>query len=117
MNVAPFGDNFNDLGYRAIKTKQFTYVKTTAGPSNLYDNTDDPYQMNNLVNLEKVADVQMELDCKLLNALGEIGDEFGDRNYYLNKWNYTLDENRRAVDWWSFDEGNGVVQSPKPEAY
>lgn len=117
MNVAPFGANFKDPGYRAIKTKQFTYVKTTAGASNLYDNIDDPYQMNNLVHLEEYADVQKELDHKLLNALGEIGDEFGDRNYYLNKWNYTLDENRRAVDWWSFDEGKGLVQSPKPEAY
>jgi len=117
MNVAPFGANFKDPGYRAIKTKQFTYVKTTAGPSNLYDNIDDPYQMNNLLNLEEHADVQKELDRKLLSALQEIGDEFGDRNYYLNKWNYTLDENRRAVDWWSFDEGKGVVQSPKPETY
>ncbi|KPM30500.1 Sulfatase [Croceitalea dokdonensis DOKDO 023] len=114
MGVAPFGANVKDPAYRAIKTKQYTYVKTPEGASHLFDNLDDPFQMQNLVHKKEYAEVQQKLDDELVNQLNEIGDEFGDRDYYLKKWNYIFDEKRKAIDWWSFDEGKGVVQSPKP---
>lgn len=112
MNIAPFGANFKDPAYRAVKTKQYTYIKTTNGASNLYDNISDPFQMNNLVNQAAFAEVQNELDSKLVDALLKIGDEFEDRDYYLKKWNYTLDEKKNAIDYWSFDQGKGVMQTP-----
>ena len=116
MGVAPFGANFKDPEYRAIKTKQFTYIKTPEGASNLFDNFKDPYQMDNLLNKPEFENIQKELDSKLNDALKYTNDEFKTREFYLEKWNYVFDENKNAIDYWSFDKGNGVVQSPKPIA-
>jgi len=112
MNVAPFGGNYNDSEYRAIRTKQYTYARTPEGASMLFDNLKDPYQMNNLLDKPEVKDIQQDLDAKLNAALQGIGDEFKTRDYYLKKWNYTLDEKKHAVDFWSWGKGEGVLQSP-----
>jgi len=113
MNVAPFGANFKDASYRAIRTKQYTYAKTPSGPSMFYDNVNDPYQMNNLIGKPEMQEIQKDLDTKLHAELQKIGDEIYPREYYLKKWNYTLDDKKRAIDWWSFKIGKGVTQSPK----
>lgn len=112
MNVAPFGANFKDAPYRAIRTKQYTYAITPDGPSMFYDNTKDPLQEKNLVGKSEYETVQKELHMKLTAELKKIGDKMRPREYYLEKWNYTLSKDRRAIDWWSFKEGKGVVQSP-----
>ncbi len=117
MNVAPFGSNRNDAAYRAIRTKQYTYSITTNGPSMLYDNINDPYQQHNLLNKDSMKSIQENLDKQLHAQLKKIGDTVRPKSYYLNKYNYKLDEKRQAVDWWSFDKGAGVVQSPKPLHY
>lgn len=124
MNIAPFGGNFKDDPYRAIRTKQYTYARTPEGPSMFYDNINDPYQMNNLLNKPEFASVQKDLDAKLNAQLKAINDEFGTRDYYLKKWNYKLDATKNAIPYWGFDEGEEntkgiggnkpVVQSPKP---
>ena len=114
MNVAPFGANFKDQPYRGIRTKQYTYAVTPDGPSMFYDNIADPYQQNNLLGKPELADVQRNLDAKLKQKLSKIGDEIRPRDYYMKKWGYKFSMDRRAIDWWSFDKGEGVVQSPKP---
>lgn len=117
MNVAPFGANFNDAAYRAIKTKQYTYARTPKGANMFFDNIKDPYQMNNLLGNPEFSTIQKELDDKLNIALKNIGDDFKDKDYYLEKWGYEFDDKRRAIDWWSWRDGKGVVQSPKPLNY
>lgn len=123
MNIAPFGGNFKDEPYRAIKTKQYTYARTPEGPSMFFDNIADPYQMNNLLDKPEYAQLQKDLDTRLNEQLLALNDEFRTRDYYLKKWNYTLDKEKNAIPYWGFDEGNGVegvenikpeVQSPKP---
>ncbi len=114
MNVAPFGANYKDQPYRGIRTKQYTYAITPKGPSMFYDNVKDPYQQNNLLGKPELADVQKDLDTKLKQQLAKIGDEVRPRDYYMDKWGYKFSMDRRAIDWWSFDKGAGVVQSPKP---
>jgi arylsulfatase A-like enzyme len=114
MNVAPFGANFKDQPYRGIRTKQYTYAITPKGPSMFYDNINDPYQQNNLLGNPEMAQVQKDLDTKLQEQLQNIGDEVRPRDFYMKKWNYKLSMDRRAIDWWSFDEGKGLVQSPRP---
>ena len=113
MGVAPFGANIKDPEYRAIRTKQYTYSRTLNGPNMFFDNVKDPFQTNNLLGKPEFKEVQKELDIKLYAELNKIGDEFKPRAYYLEKWGYSFDKKRNAVDWWSFNEGNGVVQSPK----
>lgn len=113
MNPAPFGANYKDAPYRGIRTKQYTYAITPNGPSMFYDNIADPYQQHNLLGDEKWKEVQRDLDLKLRAKLRKIGDECKSRDYFLSKWKYRFDDKRHAIDWWSFNDGVGVVQSPK----
>ncbi|WP_242204117.1 sulfatase family protein [Aestuariivivens insulae] len=124
MNPSPFGANFNDQPYRAIKTKQYTYARTPSGPSMFYDNITDPFQQNNLLGKPELSVIQKDLDSKLNSALAQINDEFGTSDFYLKKYNYVLDEKKKAIPFWGFNEGKGnlknvgatkpIVQSPKP---
>lgn len=112
MNVSPFGSNFKDPEYRTIRTKQYTYGRTTEGASMLFDNLNDPYQMTNLVNNPDFAILQKDLDIQLNLALAKINDQFNSRDYYMQKFNFVLDKKKNAIDFWSFDKDMGVVQSP-----
>ncbi len=73
--------------------------------------------MNNLVGKAEYAKIQSWLDKELWRRLAEIGDEFHGREYYMEKWGFTIStDHRHAVDYWSFnDGGKGVVQSPRCE--
>jgi len=112
MNVSPFSTNFKDSEYRAIRTRQYTYARTIEGPEMLFDNLHDPYQMNNLIDNPGFAELQKQLDQMLYNELVKIGDNFQPREYYMSKWNFVMDNRRNAIDYWSFSEGKGVVQTP-----
>lgn len=113
MNVSPFGGNSSDAEFRLLRTKQYTYERTLKGPSKLFDNVKDPYQMNNLVGNAEFAELQKTLDDQLNASLQNIGDDFKPREHYINKWHYVLDKKKRCVDYWSFKKGKGVVQSPE----
>ncbi len=113
MNPCPFTSEYKYPEYRAIRTKQYTYARTPEGPSKLFDNTIDPYQMYNLIGNPAYAQLQQDLDNKLDSALQNIGDDFMPRDYYLSKWNVKLDESKKCIDYWSFDKGKGEVQTPR----
>jgi arylsulfatase A-like enzyme len=113
MNPCPFTRESVYPEYRAIRTKQYTYARTPKGANKLFDNMKDPHQINNLVGQANFAELQETLDTKLNTELQKIGDEFHPREYYVKKWNYTLDENKRCINYWDFDKGNGMVQTPK----
>lgn len=112
MNPCPFTSEYKYPEYRAIRTKQYTYARTPEGASKLFDNATDPYQMNNLIGNPVHAQLQQDLDTKLNAALQNAGDEFQLRDHYLNKWNVKLDESKNCIDYWSFNKGKGIVQSP-----
>lgn len=113
MNVHPFSGNYKDPEYRAIRTKQYTYSRILEGPNMLFDNIKDPYQMNNLINNPEFNSLQQSLDKKLKKALKKINDDFQPREYYLEKWNLKIDPKVKAIDYWSFGKGEGIMQTPK----
>ena len=80
--------------YRAIRTKQYTYVEEINGPWLMFDNQTDPFQMNNLIGKPQYASKQTELKEKLHKALKDTHDVFGDENYYLKKFNLKKGFNR-----------------------
>ncbi|HEC44236.1 MAG TPA: DUF4976 domain-containing protein [Bacteroides sp.] len=89
MNVAPFGSMYGIDEYRAIRTASYTFVKTPAGPSMLFDNKKDPFQLNNLVNEVAFSDIQSNLDNEMKQELARIGEtEINPREYYLKKFGY-----------------------------
>jgi len=124
MNVTPFASNFKQSEYRAIKTKQYTFIKNLKDENLLFDDVKDPYQMNNLYDNLDYKTIKNDLEEKLKTSLVRIGDDFHPREYYMKKYNYVFDKKKPAIPYWGFDEGNGknkklgdakpIVQSPKP---
>lgn len=113
MGVCPFVQEKVHEEYRGIYTSQYAYVRALSGASMLYDMVNDPYQMNNLMEDVAYENLQKSMDKKLNKELKKIGDEFKPRSYYLEKWNLILNRNGDHIDYQSFREGKGLVQSPK----
>ena len=93
--ITPFGEWERDRGgkeYRGVRTRRYTYVRDLEGPWLLFDNQDDPYQMDNLVNREETREIQRKLDASLSGLLESIGDPFLAGEYYIRKWGYQVNE-------------------------
>ena len=91
----PFGEWSRPVGgreYRGIRTKRYTYCRTLEGPWLLYDNDTDPWQLDNLANRARTAELQSELDALLQAELDALGDRFLDGMSYINRWGYPLDD-------------------------
>lgn len=91
--ITPFGEWEREKGgkeYRGIRTKRYTYVRDLEGPWLLYDNQEDPYQMENLVNETGYKHLQERLDKDLSRLLKELDDPFLPGDYYIDKWGYTV---------------------------
>ena len=89
--------------YRAIRTERYTYARDLTGPWLLYDDQQDPYQMNNLVNNSAHATVQGELDQMLQQKLDAVHDAFLPADEYMKQWNYRydLEDSLRPTDYYT----------------
>ena len=93
MSISPFSNrNYLDPAYRAIRTRQYTFVKTDGNNEYLFDDINDPYQLNNLANTPQATHIQNQLAQKLSQQLKNINDPFEDKSYYLDKWGYDVDQ-------------------------
>jgi arylsulfatase A-like enzyme len=93
MSISPFSNrNYLDPAYRAIRTNRYTFVRTNENVEYLFDDVEDPYQLNNLANTPEAADLQNQLSQKLSQQLEKISDPFEQSSYYLKKWGYEVDE-------------------------
>ncbi len=63
--------------YRGIRTATHTYVRDRQGPWFLFDNVNDPYQLNNLAATGGAAAVPPEFERELQDWLERTGDYFG----------------------------------------
>ena len=93
---SPFGQWSRKHGgreYRGVRTHRYTYVRDLNGPWLLYDNENDPYQMENLCNKPDYAALQRRLDKELYTLLQQTDDEFLPGPEYIKKWGYQVDEN------------------------
>jgi arylsulfatase A-like enzyme len=90
MAVAPFaGAGFNQE-YRALRTGRYTYVRGLEGPWLLFDDQQDPYQLNNLIDQPEFASIRNELEGRLQAQLSKIGDDFRPASHYIETWGYEL---------------------------
>ena len=76
--------------YRGLRTQRYTYARTLEGPWLLFDDEQDPYQMENLVAAH--AALVRELDERLQQRLDAMGDEFLPGLDYIRRWGYPVDE-------------------------
>jgi arylsulfatase A-like enzyme len=92
---SPFGQWTRDKGgreYRGVRTGRYTYVRDLKGPWLLYDNQQDPYQLDNLCDKPEHAALQASLDALLSRRLKETKDDFLCGWDYIRKWGYEVDE-------------------------
>lgn len=93
--IHPFGQwarQDNGKEYRGIRTERYTYVKDLQDPWLLYDNAEDPLQLNNLIGTAEGESLLSELDGKLQKILDHYNDEFLHGDVYIQRWGYTVDE-------------------------
>jgi len=115
MNVSPFAGDFDE--YRGIYTSRYAYVETLDGPSMLFDMDKDPLQLHNLVDNPEYEELQTQLEQSLQQELEKIGDDFMPRQYYIDKWNYKLNEYGHIPygfleDFEAMEPGEIVFQGP-----
>ena len=79
--------------YRGVRTPRYTYARDLQGPWLLYDNQQDPFQMNNLINQPAYAGVQTKLEEALQEKLAATHDEFLPGDAYMQQWGYSYDAN------------------------
>jgi arylsulfatase A-like enzyme len=92
----PFGEWLRSEGgreFRGIRTERYTYVRNLQGPWLLYDNEEDPYQLNNICGQESFRQLQMRLDEILQAHLAERKDDFLHGDAYIQLWGYQVDKN------------------------
>jgi arylsulfatase A-like enzyme len=92
--IAPFGEYARQRGgreYRGIRTARYTHVRDLREPWLLYDNKEDPYQLENLAGRADRAGLQAELDGLLKKKLAEQHDEFLPAADYIGKWGWKVD--------------------------
>ncbi|MFI3261617.1 MAG: sulfatase [Rikenellaceae bacterium] len=104
--ITPFGDFRRSAGgkeFRGIRTDRYTYVKDLEGPWLLFDNHEDPYQMNNLVNNPEYSKIQKRLEKETNKLLKARGDEFLRGEEYIKLWNYEVNS-EGTVDYKKHDK-------------
>ena len=92
--ITPFGQwsrNKGGIEYRGVRTKRYTYVRNLDGPWLLFDNKEDPYQQNNLINNSKYLKIQGKLENELQQKLTETNDDFLEGEKYIEMWGYKVD--------------------------
>ena len=110
MNPCPFSigdkrgfDQYPDykgmrLEYRGIITARYTYVHTIDRPWLLFDNINDPYQMNNLIDDPAQAEICARLDGLMREHMAAINDEMLPRHHYYEHFGIDLDHRGKLVD-------------------
>ena len=91
----PFGQWWTGRGgraYRGLRTRRYTYARALEGPWLLYDNDQDPYQLDNLIGNKEHRDLLHEMDQWLQRRLDEQNDEFRPSPEYIRRWGYKTDE-------------------------
>ncbi len=62
--------------WRGVRTERYTYARSIEGPMMLYDNEEDPYQLNNLVEKAEAQGLINELDALTDKLAEQAGDSF-----------------------------------------
>jgi len=99
-NYHPFGQWDAARGgkeWRGVRTAQYTYVCDLSGPWLLFDNINDPYQQNNLVNPPESAGLQKKMAALLQKKLAETNDQFDSGMNYIHQWKYPVDKTGTVI--------------------
>lgn len=73
--------------YRGIRTRDYTYVENHQGPWLLFDNEQDPYQMNNLAHAKKARTLRQQMKTRIKDWQEKLNDQFLPGETYLAQAN------------------------------
>ena len=77
QELIPVSSEAKEFGaWRGVRTKQYTYARFKDKGWVLYDNENDPYQLNNLIDKPEAHDLQKRLEAKLQGWLKLTNDDF-----------------------------------------
>ncbi|MCG8358374.1 MAG: sulfatase [Kiloniellales bacterium] len=94
------------MEYRGVRTSRHTYIRTIEGPWLLYDNVEDPYQLENLIDDPSRRSLREECDFLMRGHMERIGDELAPREFYYAK--FGLEVNQRG-------QIKNIVQNSYPD--
>lgn len=69
--------------WRGVRTKRYTYARFREEGWVLYDNQEDPYQLNNLIDKPEAKGIKDNLEAELRTLLKKTGDDFASEE----EWN------------------------------
>lgn len=95
------------MEYRGVRTRRHTYVRTIDRPWLLYDNQDDPFQMQNRIDDPACRTLATELEHKMQLLMAHIGDKFLPKEAYYRKFGIQLDQRGKV---------KGIVENPYDRA-
>ena len=84
MQVSPFIPDCR--AYRALRTATHTLIRQKDGPTQLFDDAKDPFQMSDLADKSEHAGVRQALEGRLDVELKRIGDDFPLAAEALRRW-------------------------------
>ena len=71
--------------YRGVRTSQHTYVRNKSGAWLLFDNINDPFQMNNLIQNKAARGIKDDLEQLLELKLNKLNDNFESSDQIIAK--------------------------------
>lgn len=107
MDILPTDQakDWNGRPWRGVRTKRYTYARFHDEGWVLYDNQEDPYQLNNLINTSGGKDLQEEMEAKLQSWMDCLNDDFAPVEQILAERNLTEAWQARQIQqggtkWW-----------------
>lgn len=87
MGTGPETSWIDGTEWRGIRDSKYTYaVYKRGGNEFLFDNVNDPYQVNNLASSDKYREVLSSLKIQMYAAMHKIGDNFENNGFYRKNW-------------------------------
>ena len=99
----PFADWRTARGgrpFRGIRTQRHTFVRDRNGAWLLFDNVEDPFQMEILVNRAAAVPIQQSFDAELTRILESQGDTFESLEALRKRWDYAVDDDEAIPYSW-----------------
>jgi len=72
--------------YRGVRTSRHTYVRNMSGAWLLFDNFNDPFQMNNLIHNKAARGIKDDLEQLLQIKLNQLNDKFESSDQIIAKY-------------------------------
>jgi arylsulfatase A-like enzyme len=101
MDIVPLDDacfQKRAFEWRGYRTDRYTFARSISKELCLFDNIDDPYQLNNLISDPRYGDIKKDLALKLDKALLKYGDDFLKWSDYIKKFEIVKEWNKRDLE-------------------